>query len=121
MTTATITSAAPRAKRSLSSRLRRIGTIVLAVVFCIVWIFPVYWMFVTSLKPRNQIMTATPVFWPAKLSIDNFMVAVTQTSFLTNLKNLKIRNCLTRKSENSTIERWLKSESKIKSYENKRF
>ena len=78
---------APRAKRSASTELRRIGTILLAVVFCIVWIFPVYWMFVTSIKPRNQIMTETPVFWPSKLSLDNFVVAVTQTSFLTNLKN----------------------------------
>lgn len=39
MTTATITSAAPRAKRSLSSRLRRIGTIVLAVVFDVHHVF----------------------------------------------------------------------------------
>lgn len=79
------------AAQSASPRRRtnpgKIATTILALLFCVVWFFPVYWMIITAVKPRDEIMTTTPVFWPTHLSFDNFIVAVTQTSFLTNLKN----------------------------------
>lgn len=80
-------SASPRRRTNPGKIARRAGTTILALLFCVVWFFPVYWMIITAVKPRDEIMTATPVFWPTHLSFDNFIVAVTQTSFLTNLKN----------------------------------
>lgn len=59
----------------------------LAVVFCLVWIFPVYWMVNTAFKPRSEAMTPTPHFWPSSPTLRNFDAAVNQTSFLTNLRN----------------------------------
>jgi N,N'-diacetylchitobiose transport system permease protein len=41
----------------------------------------------TAFKRRDEILTPTPLFVPAHPSIDNFIVAVTQTGFLTNLRN----------------------------------
>lgn len=79
--------AAPRRRTNPGKIARRAGTTILALLFCVVWFFPVYWMIITAVKPRDEIMTTTPVFWPTHLSFDNFIVAVTQTSFLTNLKN----------------------------------
>lgn len=77
----------PAAEPTPGKIARRAGTTILALLFCVVWFFPVYWMIITAVKPRDEIMTTTPVFWPTHLSFDNFIVAVTQTSFLTNLKN----------------------------------
>lgn len=80
-------SAPPRRRTNPGKIARRAGTTILALLFCVVWFFPVYWMIITAVKPRDEIMTTTSVFWPMHLSLDNFIVAVTQTSFLTNLKN----------------------------------
>ncbi|KFI46958.1 N,N'-diacetylchitobiose transport system permease protein [Bifidobacterium bohemicum] len=66
---------------------RRCGTNVIALIFCVVWIFPVYWMTVTAFKPRNEIMTTTPAFIPKHWSLVNFYSAIMQTSFLQNLEN----------------------------------
>ncbi|WP_375386092.1 carbohydrate ABC transporter permease [uncultured Microbacterium sp.] len=59
----------------------------IAIAFCIVWIFPVYWMINTAFKPRSEILTPTPLFVPTHPSIENFIVAVTQTGFVTDLRN----------------------------------
>ncbi|MGW5088148.1 carbohydrate ABC transporter permease [Streptomyces coelicoflavus] len=59
----------------------------MAVVFCVVWIFPVYWMVNTAFKPRAEAMTATPRFWPHSPTLRNFDVAINQSGFLTNLRN----------------------------------
>lgn len=59
----------------------------IAIVFSLVWLFPVYWMVNTAFKPRPEVMTATPLFWPQNPTLDNFVVAVTQSDFFTNLRN----------------------------------
>jgi N,N'-diacetylchitobiose transport system permease protein len=68
-------------------RRRKWGSNVLAVVVTVVWLFPVYWMINTAFKPRPEVMTSTPIFFPKSLTFTNFVTAITQTSFLTNLKN----------------------------------
>ncbi|GIF06895.1 carbohydrate ABC transporter permease [Actinoplanes siamensis] len=70
----------------MTHRGRRVaGT--LAAIFCLVWLFPVYWMVNTAFKPRPEVMTATPHFLPAHPTLDNFVTAVGQPQFLTNLRN----------------------------------
>ncbi|UOE43704.1 carbohydrate ABC transporter permease [Agromyces larvae] len=70
-----------------TARRRRSIPNLIAIAFCAVWIFPVYWMVNTAFKPRSEILTATPIFFPQHPSIDNFIVAITQTGFLTDLRN----------------------------------
>ncbi|NRD26780.1 carbohydrate ABC transporter permease [Frigoribacterium sp. VKM Ac-2836] len=41
----------------------------------------------TAFKPRPEVMTSTPLFWPQNPTFDNFVVAVTQSDFFTNLRN----------------------------------
>jgi N,N'-diacetylchitobiose transport system permease protein len=65
----------------------RWGTRTLALLFCLVWIFPVYWMVNTAFKPRPEVMTSTPHFVPEHPTLDNFVAAVTQPEFLANLRN----------------------------------
>lgn len=59
----------------------------IAAIFCLVWIFPVYWMVNTAFKPRPEVMTATPHFVPYHPTMSNFINAVTQENFLVNLRN----------------------------------
>lgn len=68
-------------------RPRRWVSNTIAVIFCVVWIFPVYWMVNTAFKPRDEVMTATPLFVPSVPTFDNFVLAISETTFLTNLGN----------------------------------
>ncbi|MGZ4452481.1 MAG: carbohydrate ABC transporter permease [Nocardioides sp.] len=59
----------------------------LAVLFCVVWIFPVYWMVNTAFKPPADVTTATPQFLPLHATITNFHAAMTQSHFFRSLGN----------------------------------
>ncbi|NNC11735.1 carbohydrate ABC transporter permease [Planctomonas sp. JC2975] len=65
----------------------RIVSNVIAVVFSVVWIFPVYWMINTAFKPRNEVMSSTPIFFPHSPTLSNFIAAFTESDFLLNLRN----------------------------------
>jgi N,N'-diacetylchitobiose transport system permease protein len=60
---------------------------VIALAFSAIWIFPVYWMVNTAFKPRPEVMTSTPIFLPHNATLDNFIAAITQSTFLLNLRN----------------------------------
>lgn len=72
---------------SIRHRRRPWGWTTFAVVFVLVWIFPVYWMVNTAFKPRDEVLTPVPLFAPTSLNLQNFVVALTQTDFLENLRN----------------------------------
>ncbi|MCX5216031.1 carbohydrate ABC transporter permease [Kitasatospora sp. NBC_00240] len=59
----------------------------IAVAFCLVWVFPVYWMVNTAFKPRSEAMTSTPLFLPKSPTLANFDAAINQTTFYRNLWN----------------------------------
>ncbi|WP_292887343.1 carbohydrate ABC transporter permease [Microbacterium sp.] len=59
----------------------------LAALFVVVWLFPLYWMLNTAFKPRDEVLTPVPRFLPSRLNVDNFVIALTQTDFLVNLRN----------------------------------
>jgi N,N'-diacetylchitobiose transport system permease protein len=58
-----------------------------AIVFSLIWVFPVYWMVNTAFKPRPEVMTTTPLFVPKAPTLGNFDAAINQTDFLQNLRN----------------------------------
>jgi N,N'-diacetylchitobiose transport system permease protein len=58
-----------------------------AVVFCAVWLFPVYWMVNTALKPAGDMITPTPRFLPFPLSLANFADAVRKPYFVSYVAN----------------------------------
>jgi N,N'-diacetylchitobiose transport system permease protein len=84
-----LTSSATSAKRAPSARhgKRRWVANLIAIVFSVVWIFPVYWMVNTSLKPQSEVMTPTPLFFPLHPTLDNFIDAVNNSTFLDNLRS----------------------------------
>jgi N,N'-diacetylchitobiose transport system permease protein len=69
-----------------STRLSKTTTNVLALIFSVVWIFPIYWMVNTALKPRSEVTTSTPLFLPRDLTFGNFSTAFTTPGFLAGLR-----------------------------------
>jgi N,N'-diacetylchitobiose transport system permease protein len=66
---------------------RRVALNTGALVFCAVWLFPVYWMVNTAFKPAGDIVTPTPRFLPFPLSLANFADAVRKPHFADYLVN----------------------------------
>lgn len=68
--------AVPRAvvRRTRRQRERRIRIvrIVLAVLVCVLMVFPLYWMLVVALSPRDELFTDQFRLWPSALTLDNF-------------------------------------------------
>jgi N,N'-diacetylchitobiose transport system permease protein len=59
----------------------------IAIVFSVIWIFPVYWMVNTAFKPASEVLTETPLFFPLHPDFGNFIDAVNNSTFLDNLKS----------------------------------
>lgn len=78
---------APHANRAPRPTTGRIVANTLAVLFCLVWIFPVYWMVNTAFKPPYDVTTPTPQFLPRHFTLTNFKAAITQSHFLGDLRN----------------------------------
>jgi len=43
---------------------------------CLVYLFPIYWTVVTSLKTNSEVFTRPPIFFPSQFTMDNFYVPV---------------------------------------------
>jgi N,N'-diacetylchitobiose transport system permease protein len=64
-----------------------LGVNITAIVFSVIWAFPVYWMINTAFKARPEVMTATPIFFSRHPTLANFASAIQQSNFLLNLRN----------------------------------
>ena len=63
----------------------RLGAHALLLGLTLVSLFPVYWMFVTSLKPENEIFDTG--LWPAHASLDNYRAVLTSIPILRMIGN----------------------------------
>ncbi|MFA9429499.1 carbohydrate ABC transporter permease [Egicoccus sp. AB-alg2] len=57
-----------RAKR----RAGRVATYLVAAVVGLFSVFPLFWMVLTSIKPRAEIVTRDPVFWPSEFQWERY-------------------------------------------------
>lgn len=48
-------------------------------LFILIWVFPLLWMVITSLKLEEEVITRTFSFWPANPTLDNYIKAFTST------------------------------------------
>ncbi|MBC3983301.1 carbohydrate ABC transporter permease [Streptomyces sp. AC563] len=69
------------------SRLGRIWPNATAIVLFIGFVFPVYWMFNTALKPTGDILSEDPVWFPSSLTFEHFETAVNADNFWTLVRN----------------------------------
>jgi multiple sugar transport system permease protein len=52
---------------------------VLTVVFALLWIFPIYWGIVTSLKPEDEVVRPVIELWPDNLTFEHYSNALFNT------------------------------------------
>ncbi|MFH8613895.1 carbohydrate ABC transporter permease [Streptomyces sp. NPDC017979] len=71
-------------KRSL---LGRMWPNVTAVLLCVGFVFPVYWMFATAFKKTTDIVADTPVWIPLDPTIQHFKAAIEADHFWTLVRN----------------------------------
>ncbi len=72
---------------SKSSKVLRILGIIFIFLMAIIALFPLYWMFVTAVKPQDEIFNFPPTIWPSRLVWSNFVGAVQRASFLNYFRN----------------------------------
>ena len=57
----------------LSKRRNIIYSFISVIILCIL-LFPLYWIFVTSIKMEKEIFRIPPTFWPEVLNLKSYMV-----------------------------------------------
>lgn len=70
-------------KRKLGRRLRMF----LVLICLVISLFPIYWMLNTSFKTQFEIYQKVPTMLPQAPTLDGYRYLLTQTPFLTSLKN----------------------------------
>jgi multiple sugar transport system permease protein len=50
-------------------------------------LFPIYWMFITSIKTPMELYNLVPTFWPKKIVWTSYITIFSDQKFLTNLRN----------------------------------
>lgn len=67
--------------------MRRVPLYVLLTFFAVIFIFPVYWMASTSLKPRSEVLQRPPTIVPNSVALENYGFILTEESFVRYLGN----------------------------------
>ena len=67
-------------------RLMILGRIFIAVCL-VVALFPIYWMINTSFKTDYEIYSKVPTWYPHHFSLDAYRHLLTETNFLSGMKN----------------------------------
>ena len=62
-------------------------SILLVCIFLFVALFPIYWMFNTSLKSQFEVYQRVPTMFPKQISIDGYRYLYSRTPFLRSLMN----------------------------------
>jgi N,N'-diacetylchitobiose transport system permease protein len=60
---------------------------VIGVMVFVVMLFPIYWMVSTAFKPGREILSLTPYWVPAPLTLDNFRTAIAVPFFWNDVVN----------------------------------
>lgn len=61
---------------SIRFRWGDLGTYLVLIFACTVLLVPIYWIFMTSLKPTPEILTTPTRLWPAVVTLSNYEVAL---------------------------------------------
>ena len=66
--------------KAAKRRIKSYACTVIAVVFTLIYLFPLYWMVITSFKTKEEIFSAVPTFWPKSFSLDAYITQFTLQS-----------------------------------------
>ncbi len=68
---------------------------VAALVVAILFLFPIYWLFVMSVKTPEEVFASPPVWWPSSFSLENFAVLFRDGDVIAIWNSLVIAGCST--------------------------
>jgi len=54
--------------------IRTAGRTAGAVLIAVLFLFPVYWLFIMAVKTPEEVFASPPIWWPSTLSLENFAV-----------------------------------------------
>ena len=72
---------------TLSRKTKNVIFRIIELFFIFIWVFPLIWLVITSLKLENEVVTKTFTFWPQNPTLANYTKAFTSTNILSWLKN----------------------------------
>ena len=78
--------AAPRRVR-LGEAVGQAAPLIVTILFAAIFLLPLYWMVVTSLKALNEVFADPLVWWPARLVWENYPQALAQFPFVRYFAN----------------------------------
>jgi ABC-type glycerol-3-phosphate transport system permease component len=53
----------------------------LLIFFSLIFLIPIWWLLISSLKPIDQILTIPPIWWPQSPQWENYVAALTSPAF----------------------------------------
>lgn len=71
-------------KDRTAKRVRKIKTViqyVLAIIVMLVVMFPLYWMFISSVKSQEEILLLEPTLWPREFHFENYINVFQRANF----------------------------------------
>jgi multiple sugar transport system permease protein len=74
---------------------RQVVPRIVLILVCALFLLPFYWMVVTALKTRQELLIYPPTFWPSELAWSNFQDAVNYFPFWRYLANTSAITALT--------------------------
>ncbi|NLZ69030.1 MAG: carbohydrate ABC transporter permease [Spirochaetales bacterium] len=80
---------------TLSRKTKNVIFRIIELFFIFIWVFPLIWLVITSLKLENEVVTKTFTFWPQNPTFANYTKAFTSTNILSWLKNSVIISTVT--------------------------
>lgn len=66
---------------------KRLGMDLVAIIIAAVFLFPLYWILISSFKTDVEIFNKNVAFWPRNFSIDPWVHQLTDNDFLFSLRN----------------------------------
>ena len=75
------------------SPLRRAALYGAIIILLILFIFPIYWMFIASLKENDVLMRTPPQLYPTFSTFQNYLTMFTNAKYLNYIKNSLIVAC----------------------------
>lgn len=74
-------------KKAFLDRAGSVTKYVFVVLITFVMLFPLYWMFVTAVKPVDEVLAYPPKLWPSEFHFENFSKAIGSNNFPNMFKN----------------------------------
>lgn len=69
-------------RSGIGRRARNTAFYALVTVFSVFAFFPMIWIFLTSLKPPDEVAAQPATYWPQSPTLDNYVIALEQAPFL---------------------------------------